>query len=67
MKSFKGYEFDALLMPKCEPASQVTIQSKDIQTPITLQVAEVHHVGDNFGADWKTTVRARFLPVEKAA
>jgi hypothetical protein len=59
--NFSGYEFNCLLLPKCEPGNRVTIQSIDIPKPITLQVAEVKHKGDYYGEDWTTTVKARDL------
>jgi hypothetical protein len=62
LNDFDGYEFDALLMPKCIPMGTVTIQSNEIPSPIRLKVAEVHHVGDSHGADWKTTVKAKDMP-----
>jgi len=61
LENFSGYEFDALLMPKVEPGSMVTIRSLDIPKPISLQVAEVKHSGDNYGDKWQTTVKARDL------
>ena len=61
IEDFSGYEFNALLMPKCEPYSRVTIQSNEIKTPIVLKVAEVKHSGDNYGDKWQTTVKARDL------
>lgn len=61
LNDFSGYEFKALLMPKCAPYSRVTIQSRELPTPVTLRVAEVKHTGDSHGAEWSTTVRARDL------
>jgi len=58
LDDFEGYEFNALLMPKCEPYNTVTIQSNEIPKPIKLTAMDVHHVGDNYGDDWKTTVKA---------
>jgi hypothetical protein len=62
LNDFDGYEFNALLMPKCIPMGTVTIQSNEIPKPLTLKVAEVHHIGDSHGADWKTTVKAKDMP-----
>jgi len=58
---FSGYEFNALLMPRCEPYCGVTLQSNEIKTAITLMAMEVKHSGDLYGADWKTTVKAKDL------
>lgn len=61
-RGVRGYEFDALLMPKAEPGGSVTISSRTIKnSPITLVMSEVHHHGDTHGQDWKTTVKARDL------
>jgi hypothetical protein len=59
LENYSGYEFDALLMPKVEPGSAVTIQSADMPKPITLKAAEVKHTGDSYGDKWQTTVKAR--------
>jgi len=59
IEDFSGYEFNALLMPQCEPGSAVTFTSKEVTKSVRLQVAQVKHTGDNYGDDWKTNVRAR--------
>jgi hypothetical protein len=59
LTDFSGYEFDALLMPKCEPFSAIELISRDIPKPIKLVASEVKHSGDNFGDKWQTTVKAR--------
>ena len=68
LNDFSGYEFDALLMPKCEPGSSVKITSNELsggigKPPIywTGAAMEVEHKGDLYGEHWMTTVRARDL------
>jgi hypothetical protein len=57
---FRGWEFDALLLPQAEPGGTVQISSTQIPgSPVKLQVAEVHHAGDTHGDDWKSTIKAR--------
>jgi hypothetical protein len=59
---YGGYEFDCLLAPKVEPGNIVELSSKTIpNSPVKLQISEVHHAGDTHGADWKTTVKGRKL------
>jgi hypothetical protein len=57
---FRGWEISALLMPQAEPGGRIQISSTQIlNSPVTLQVAEVHHSGDTHGDEWKTTIKAR--------
>lgn len=60
LNDFSGYEFNCLLSPKMAPNGRVTIQSLEVPET-TLKIAEVKHVGDTQGEDWKTTVKARDL------
>jgi len=62
---FRGYDFQALLMPGAEPGGKVSITSKNLPTgTVTLAIAEVHHKGDTHGIgpdSWTTTIKARDL------
>ena len=61
LDDFSGYEFDALLSPKAEPGNACFLKSSEIPKQIRLCIAEVHHVGDNFGEKWQSTIKAKDL------
>jgi hypothetical protein len=58
--SFGGYDIDMLLCPKAEPGNTVKLAAASIpNSPVPLVVAEVHHIGDSHGDDWKSSVKGR--------
>ncbi len=59
LEDFDGYELDCTLLPELEPGNGITFSSLEVQKPITLQVAEVKHIGDFYADKWMTTAKAR--------
>jgi len=60
-KTFIGWEIEALLQPKAEPADIIEVESRVISPAAQFEIHDVTHTGDTHGEAWTTKLRIRDL------